>query len=347
MLQTGAKARILFTICSIVIYILGFLLLSHFYGQSMAISAVIPAIVVGWYYGCKAGIITAILSFPINILMCTIVGANWWEKMILSGGGIAGTFALILIGAVVGRISDLSIELKRQHEKIKKEINERKRAEEEARGSSIHLKNIFKTSADGILITDSQGYITMINDAVENMLGYSQNELLGKHPEELNSEEEKYKDQARRFYEALTEKGIVIGFERTWQKRDGDLIDIEMSASILRDNEGKQIGGVITLRDITGRKRAEKDIIETRNFLEDVFKTTVDGIMVTDSQGCIVRVNKAIEKMLGFREDELIGKYTFELGIQSEESKKASGATLEQLFEKGFVNNHETIVPSR
>jgi len=48
--------------------------------------------------------------------------------------------------------------------------------------------------------------------------------------------------------------------------------------------------------------------------------------MVTDNQGCIVRVNRAIDKMLGFREGELIGKYTVELGTQSEEGKKTSSS---------------------
>ena len=281
----------------------------------MAISAIFPVIVVGWYYGYKAGIIAAIISFPVNIFMCVTVGADWWSKMIISGGGIIGTVALMIIGGVVGRISDLSSALKRQHEKNKKQIEERKKAEEEARESSKHLENIFKTSADGILITDGHGCISMINEAAENMLGYGKNELLGKHPAELTPEGEEYIDQGKRFFKALSEEGIVVGFQRTWLQKDRSLIDIEISASLLKDNEGNQIGGVIGIRDITERKHAEEELRKTKDYLDNIISSSLECIVVSDNIGTITKANESFLKLVGYRLEEVKGMHIMELSL--------------------------------
>ena len=53
---------------------------------------------------------------------------------------------------------------------------------------------------------------------------------------------------------------------------------------------------------------ADADINKDRDLLEKIFKNTTDGIVVTDSVGNIVNVNKAVEKMLGFGKDELIAR---------------------------------------
>ncbi len=354
-LSTNGNVGIIYVISSIAIYIFSFFLLSYFYGQSMAISAIFPVIVVGWYYGYKAGIIAAIISFPVNILMCVTVGADWWNKMITSGGGITGTVALTIIGGVVGRISDLSSELKRQHEKNKKQICERKKAEDEARESNKHLENIFKTSADGILITDGHGCISMINEAAENMLGYEKNELLGIHPAELTPEGEEYIDQGKRFFKALSEEGIVVGFQRAWLQKDRGLLNIEISASLLKDNEGNQIGGVISIRDITERRQAEEELTKTKDYLDNIIASSLDCIIVADSTGYITRVNESLLKLIGFQREEIEGKHAMELSITEagqyesttgeivtigeEFFEEARKITYEQLFEEGKVCN--------
>ena len=48
-----------------------------------------------------------------------------------------------------------------------------------------YLKSILDTSVDGIVVSDSRGFISMANKAMENLLGYSLEELIGKHPAQL------------------------------------------------------------------------------------------------------------------------------------------------------------------
>jgi PAS domain S-box-containing protein len=93
---------------------------------------------------------------------------------------------------------------------------------------------------------------------------------------------------------------------------------------------------------ITELKKEEKTNRETKTFLETVFNTSTDGIMVTDRIGCIIAINKTIEQMLGFREDELIGKYTLELGPENEVHQIARERMIGDLLEKGHVKNWKT-----
>jgi len=117
-LQTNTKIPAVATISSILVYFLLFTFIYNSYGQAMAISATIPIITVGWYYGLVPGVVAGLLSYPVNILMYILFGAGWLEGMVLSGGGIPGTLALILIGAIIGRIRDLSRQLKKHHDKL-------------------------------------------------------------------------------------------------------------------------------------------------------------------------------------------------------------------------------------
>lgn len=87
---------------------------------------------------------------------------------------------------------------------------------------------------------------------------------------------------------------------------------------------------------------ANEQLRQSKEFLENIFKTTADGIIITDTNGYIVKVNKAIEKMLGYSENELIGKKNTELGIQDEKDLKVGRYILDQLKKNAFVENCET-----
>ena len=65
------------------------------------------------------------------------------------------------------------------------------------------------------MVTDAQSYITMVNEAVEKVLGYSKGELLGKHTMELTPDGKEYEERAKAFVSKLTTDGVITGFEHT------------------------------------------------------------------------------------------------------------------------------------
>lgn len=88
-----------------------------------------------------------------------------------------------------------------------------------------------------------------------------------------------------------------------------------------------------------GHVEAEKEFTEVRDFLKDIFNPSADGIMLSNRIGRIIKINRAVEHMLGFREDELTGKYTIELGPEDAEHLRIRAIMLERLYEKGRVEN--------
>ena len=75
--------------------------------------------------------------------------------------------------------------------------------------------------------------------------------------------------------------------------------------------------------------------VQADSRFKNIFKTTADGIMVTDNNGHIVKINAAVANITGYREDELIGKHVRIMPPNDEEHRKRNAYLSKQLFEKG------------
>ncbi|MCP4717280.1 MAG: PAS domain S-box protein, partial [Deltaproteobacteria bacterium] len=75
------------------------------------------------------------------------------------------------------------------------------------------------------------------------------------------------------------------------------------------DEQGRRSETVVMLCDETFRRKTEHGLNEAGDFLKKMFKTAVNGIIVTDQWGLVLRANKAIVSMLGYRLDDILGKH--------------------------------------
>ena len=82
---------------------------------------------------------------------------------------------------------------------------------------------------------------------------------------------------------------------------------------------------------------------EARDFLENIINTSVDGIMILDESGYIVRVNDSLAQMVGYTQAELMGKHSSELGSTEEHFRKEIVDIMGRLFDEGYVKNAETM----
>ncbi|MFC1669216.1 hypothetical protein ACFL20_02410 [Spirochaetota bacterium] len=105
----SSKYRKYFFGLSFLLYITVFAFLVTNFNKGGGTSAFIVIITISWFYGLKAGIIAGVASFPVNILMYMVTGYDPSEMF--QGSGLFGTFSLITLGAIVGRMSDLSVKL--------------------------------------------------------------------------------------------------------------------------------------------------------------------------------------------------------------------------------------------
>jgi PAS domain S-box-containing protein len=135
--------------------------------------------------------------------------------------------------------------------------------EEELRKAKEFLENVFKTSADAIMVTDSQGNIIMVNDAMEMMTGFSKDDILGKHSSTFVPPDKELRATIAKDIGKLFEEGSLYGSEAVWQRKDGQYISTESKMTLLRDKDGQIIGGVNFVRDITEKKKVENMLLQS------------------------------------------------------------------------------------
>jgi PAS domain S-box-containing protein len=203
---------------------------------------------------------------------------------------------------------------------IVREITARKRVVEELKEAREYLGNIFKTSADGIMIADPQGYITMVNDAIEGMFGYARGELIGKHTADLGLKEAGNNPQGRELIEKIVREGSAAGIEQTWTKKDGTPIAIEMNIALLKDKKGTATGSVASIRDSSERRHAEQALRKSEMRYRELVENANSIILRMDLKGNVTFFNEFAQNFFGFTEDEIIGKNVIGTIVPARES---------------------------
>ena len=228
----------------------------------------------------------------------------------------------------------------------------------EVREAKNFLDDILDNLLDSIIIADDKWSITRTNKSLLKMLDCEEEGIAGKHMDELSPQKEGlYELKAGEFIEinkeffdyrkacmsGLAKEGKIYSMRNYFILKNNTVVPIENSITYLYNKSGDRIGTVGLIRDITEMKKAENEHRETRALLENIFNTSTDGIMITDRMGCVVKVNRAIEHMLGFQEDELIGKYTIELGPEDEVHKIVRERMIGDLLDTGHVKHWKTL----
>ena len=171
------------------------------------------------------------------------------------------------------------------------DITEQKKAEETLRATTKFLDNIIENSLDCIIVGDTRGNLVRVNRYFCELLGYDPKDVLGKHMSEFTATEkgtydsttgtsieitQEYLDRQLQMVLLLREEKKVANWETYLIHKDGRLIPGEVNINYLYGADGKRTGAVGIVRDSTARKKAEKEITETRDFLENIIDNSLD-----------------------------------------------------------------------
>ena len=205
--------------------------------------------------------------------------------------------------------------------------NELKLAEEALRKCEERYRSILHTAMDGFWMMDMEGRLLEVNDAYCRMSGYSEPELLAMRVPDLSVLESG--EQVAAHIARIMELG-VDRFETRHRRKDGSIIDVEVSAQY-RTFEGGRI--IVFLRDITDLKQAEKEREQFFKF----FQTSADLMCLADPKGCFVKTNPSFTETLGYSETELVSKPIIE--FIHPDDRQATHDEIARQLQTGFTHS--------
>jgi PAS domain S-box-containing protein len=196
---------------------------------------------------------------------------------------------------------------------IGQDITARKRAEQLVREQKTFLETILREAADGIVVCDARGSYIYLNDAARQMAGIAMDADLGSIPPSSWGTAYRVDGRPIRREDWTLEKALrgirSVGLEVHLEREDGSAYDLLISAAPVRSPALRIIGAVATFRDITGRKRAEEQLRETTDYLDNLLTNANSPIVVWDPDLRITRFNRAFERITGRTEGEMRGQH--------------------------------------
>ncbi|HEY9611041.1 response regulator [Allocoleopsis sp.] len=187
--------------------------------------------------------------------------------------------------------------------------NKRRESEEALQEAEEKYRTIFENAVDGIFQTTPDGRYLSANPALARIYGYES-------PEELianltNIEQQLYVNPNRRseFRHLIQANGTVSDFESQVYGKNGRIIWISENARVVRDDEGALLYYEGTVQDITPRKQAEEELIQSQQRLSFHLEHTSLAVIEWNVNFEVVEWNPAAQAIFGYDRSEAVGRH--------------------------------------
>ncbi|MCX7017661.1 MAG: PAS domain S-box protein [Candidatus Sumerlaeota bacterium] len=187
------------------------------------------------------------------------------------------------------------------------DITKRKNDERERQ----RLAAIVTSSDDAIIGKTLDGIITSWNSGAERIYGYSAEEAIGRPIDMLIPA-----DCPMTMGMILDRMRAGASAERlltTRKRKDGRQIDVLLTVSPIKDEDGHITGLATIARDVTEQRQAERALMESEEKLRSITASALDAIIMMDQEGCVSFWNDAAERIFGYTRDDIIGRNLHDL----------------------------------
>ena len=230
----------------------------------------------------------------------------------------------------------VALENVRLYEAVQQELTERKQVEEALSESEERHRKLFEEAQDGIILADAEtGVIFDCNYEASKLVNRDRSELIGQHQTILHPSRQTNENFSETFQNHLGEgDGQVL--ETQVITSTGEIKEVAIKANLLQLGERKLLHGIF--RDITERKRAEAELIQTKNFLQNILDSSIDGITTTDLQGNVIYTSPRTKDILGYKPEATISNKAYSFYGNGIEDAKT---IMRELTAKGEIKDHE------
>jgi PAS domain S-box-containing protein len=227
-----------------------------------------------------------------------------------------------------------------------RDISEIKSVQKAVEEERSRLKAIIEHMPLGVAVADASGKLVIKNEAFEKIFSYSMlptssikeySEWKTYHPEDKSE----LKPEEHAMAKALLSGEVVPGDEVVIRRGDGSHGTLISSAAPVKDENGKLIGAVSIVTDISERKNAEEALAESEARYRSLFKDNNAPMLLIDpSTGDIVDANQAAFKYYGYGDEDLLKMKIFDINTLSREKVKSEMSRAISGVERRFDISH-------
>lgn len=163
--------------------------------------------------------------------------------------------------------------------------------------------DFFESAADGMVVIDREGKVLFANPRAREITGFSETELMAFRFEDFLAplERERAARLLRGFLDGIYPRGVDI--QVTGRSGDELTICVSFSSVLHEDN-----AVVFSFRDVTKERSTAIELKQTKEFLESVIDSSVDGIVSANLRGTVLLFNRAAARIFGYSPSDVVGK---------------------------------------
>lgn len=215
---------------------------------------------------------------------------------------------------------------------------ERKKAERQLQATELRYRTIFENSAVAIMMVDAEERLVSWNEFTERLLGMDEDQLRGRHIRTLYPESEWQKIRVLN----VRRKGMQHHLETRMICAKGEIIDVDISLSVAQDSDGGITGSIGVIRDITERKHMEEALRRSERRFRQVAENAREWIWEVDAEGTYTYASPVVERILGYKVEEIVGKRCFYDFLHPEDVERLRTEAREILRRKDVFMEFET-----
>ncbi len=245
-----------------------------------------------------------------------------------------------------GQLSDNLDKLEKSRKTLEASSKKYKLLYNRMRESEERFRTAFEKGAVPMALSTLKGEFFKVNKALCNLTGYSEAELTGKSFLQLTHHID-HKISRDGLKNLINGEMESFRMEKRYIRKNGDVIWVDMSTAPVRDTTGNMVYLITHVQDIDKRKKAETLLRESEEKYKEIVRNARSLIIGQDTSGKIKFFNEYAQELLGFGEDEVIGKSPVGIFVpEVEATGRNLGKMLEDIYkdpDKFRININENI----
>ena len=306
-------------------YIAFFLVFYSILGESAAIFAFVPPLVVAWKCGMRRGIIASTAAIFIMLALLQFEHVKSFDSVSLLRRS-PGLISVFLIAAIVGYMSDL-------RKRLGRELDDKNRIEAELRKQEALIRGIYLAAPVGISLSIDRVMHT-VNSWLCEISGFTEQEIVGKSARIFYVDDAEFERAGGEMYKNAGKGGRSYA-EARWRRKDGALIDVSLRVSPINPDDLSK-GQVVSVLDITERKRAEHALAQSEARFRALYEGSNDALMLLTEKG-FFDCNARTLEMFGFTsKEEFMVVHPADISPPVQPDGRESFPAAQEHIEKGF-----------